>query len=142
MSEASKASSGRIRTTVGLVFWPLLAWGVIAALGWEPTRQRGGAGAMTAMLLGQGVVVLVTVATLLLTATRLAEVQPARRTQLAFKAIAIRMLITLAAIGLIVLRFSVNVTVLLLWAAITYFVLVQVETIVLVRWMRRLEKNA
>ena len=142
MAEQTTQASGRIRGVWGLVFWPLLACGILVALGWQPTQQHGGPGAVTAMLLGQGVVVLVTMVTLLLSVARLADVDAAGRTRVAFKVMAIRLVATLAVIVLLALRFSVNVTVLLLWTAITYFVLVQVETLTLVRWMRRLEKNA
>ncbi len=123
-----------------MLLWPAAAWAVMAAAGYLPTRWLCGDGGVEAMLAAQGVVGAIVYVTLLPTARRMAAADTAGRLRLGLRASAFRLIATMAVIGAIVLREMVKPAPFLVWAAISYVVMIKVETLVLILWNRRLEK--
>ena len=93
------------------------------------------------MLAGQGLVLLVVCATLAAAIRRIENLPSQKRLAAALRVGVIRFLITLVAAILVVLRAVLNARVFLVWVAITYVVIMNLESILLARWMGTLEKE-
>lgn len=116
----------------------LLAGGtaaVLAGLGWLPTLKVGGSGAWVEMLSGIGV----SLAASLVAAIPLAGLSnkaPRDRQSVTLLAMAIRMAVTLALLLTLVFGTDLARKPLVLWAGISYLVLLGVETAAVVRLLR------
>jgi len=119
-----------------MLLLPVVLWAVLLAAGYWPTQAHGGRDAVRAMLIGQAVVVGVVYATLISTLSRIARAEPHQHLRLSFQVAAWRFILTLAAAALALWRGLESAPVFLIWLAITYVVLVQVETLALVAWMK------
>lgn len=130
------------RSRVYLASLPLVGWAVLAAVGYYPTALRGGRAALTAMVAAQAVVVVIVYVTLLLAMGGMVGVGPPERLKLAFKAATVRFVLTLAVVGAVAWRGPLSAPAFLVWAAISYVVMIKVETIALIGWIRILERRA
>ena len=124
-----------------LLLLPLGAWAVMAAGGYLPTRSVGGGSAVQAMIVAQAVVVTIVYATLLLAMRQMGRTDAPGRFRLALKAGAVRLIVTLPVISLLAWLGGVDAVAFLIWVAIAYVVMIQVETQVLVYWNKRLENQ-
>lgn len=130
------------RAAVVALGWPLVVVMALGAIGFLPTRRLAGATGVEAMMAALGVVLGAVYATLLPAMRRMtAAADPAARFKAAFRAGLERMVITLAVAGAIAWRVRLDVRSFLVWVAISYVVTIKVETLILIRWSRRLEKR-
>ncbi len=117
-----------------LVLLPLGAWAVMAAVGYLPTKSLGGRPGVEGMIVGQAVVLAVVYATLLPAVRRMVGLDAPGRLRLGLKAGAIRLIVTLSVITVIACVGGVAPVSFLVWVAIAYVVIIQVETLALVYW--------
>ena len=134
-----RAAGEMSRIARRLLLLPLAAWVVIAAGGYLPTRSVGGWRAVQAMIVAQAVVVTIVYATLLPAMRRMGRTDAPGRFRLALKAGAVRLIVTLAVISLLAWLGGVDAVAFLIWVAIAYVVMIQVETVTLMWWNKRLE---
>ncbi len=120
---------------------PIGSAAVLAVIGYGPTRSAAGREGVIGMAAGQLAVLVVVYATLAGLVGRIGRAPAAQRLQLALRAGVLRFFITIVVSAVLVLRFALPAGPLLIWVAISYVVIVQVETIALVRWMATLEKR-
>ncbi|HOA75459.1 MAG TPA: hypothetical protein PL151_05160 [Phycisphaerae bacterium] len=132
----------RRRAWMEVLVAPLVAVGFLCLCGWKPTQAGGGHGAMEAMFLALSALLAVLYATLLPIMRRMVHAGSLDRLRLAFRAAGQRFILTLLIAGTIAWLDRVDRRVFLVWIAIGYVVLSLVETIALVRWMRKTEKRA
>jgi Na+-translocating ferredoxin:NAD+ oxidoreductase RnfA subunit len=127
----------------GLNLLPLCAAVVLAVLGYLPTRNRAGDDGMRAMLAALAVAVGTAYVTLFPAIRRMtvAKDVPARF-QAALRAGVERFIITLALAGAVTWRTDIPPRVFLLWVAISYLVMITVETAILIRWAKKLETKS
>jgi hypothetical protein len=92
------------------------------------------------MLTAQILVLFAVYATLVPAMISMARADAPGRLKIGFKAAATRFLFTVGAGGLIAWRGGVDREAFLAWVAIAYVVMIKVETLVLVRWARRVER--
>lgn len=118
---------------------PLLGWLILVLAGTYPTYRLSGGAAIRDMLLAQAVVVAVIYATLWPAVQRMQGADAALRLKIVLKIMVTRFMFTLAVALAVAWRGSVDRVVFLIWVAITYVILVKVETFVLIRWFRKLE---
>jgi len=120
---------------------PLVAWILLAVVGYMPTRTLGGDGAVRAMLTAQAAVVVVVYGTLAWAMVRMSQAGPSNRYLIAMKAGSIRFVLTLIIGAIIGWRGGIDRTVFLVWVAVAYVVMIMVETLTLISWSRRLESR-
>lgn len=135
------ASGEMARVARRLLLLPLASFAVMVAAGYFPTRSLSGSSGTTAMIAAQAVVVTIVYATLLPAMGRMVGADARGRFRVALKAGAIRLMLTLAVISVIAWRGSVEPAAFLTWVAIAYVVMIQVETLALVHWNKRLENQ-
>src|SRR5688572_17636477 len=118
-----------------LMLWPVTAWLLLLLIGFWPTQALAGNAGVRAMFVAQAAVVLIVYGTLVPALKRMQGASPRAAFQIAFKASGVRFLLTLlvaVAIGWKAQGASVS----LVWLAIAYAVMIQVETMVFLRWMK------
>jgi hypothetical protein len=127
------------RRSAGLVIVliaPLVSWAVLAAVGYHPTLRAAGVAGLRAMFVGQGLVAGVVYLTLLPILSHTRGLPPAMRLQNLLQVAALRFGLTLLAAGGLAWGDVFSPAPLLVWVGVTYVVMIQFETIALVRWMR------
>lgn len=123
------------------VVLPVMAVCVLMGLaGFHPTRLLAGAAGVQAMVLAQTMVMVVVLATLLPAMKRMSRVVPADRLKVALAAAGARFFVTALLAAIVAWRWRVHPVAFLTWTGIAYVVMVNLETICLVRWMKRLEQ--
>lgn len=126
----------------GLVLLPLLAVMLIGVAGYWPTRHWVGAEGLRAMTVALAVVTAAVYVTLAWAMRRMADsADPSKRFQAALRAAVERFVITLALAGVIAWRGKVSIRVFLIWVALSYVLMIKVETLILILWARRLERR-
>lgn len=135
------AAGDRARPPGRLWLMPLAGWLLTAAAGYYPTRSLGGRNGLEAMFAAQALVVAIVYVTLLPAMRKMVGASPAEKLRVALKAGTIRLLVTLPVIAAVAWRGVFEPAAFLIWVAITYVVLIQVETLTLVYWNRRLENH-
>lgn len=131
----SGTKAGRLCLVPLLMSVPLMAVGGWVTYGWL------GRSGVEAMLAAQMLVLIIVCATSWPIARRASAVPSSERLRLTFKAAGQRFVLTLMGSGLVVWRGNLDRSVFLVWVAISYIILIKAETIVLVVWLRRLEKS-
>ncbi len=94
------------------------------------------------MFAAQGLVLGVVYVTMAGTVRRVTEAPAEQRLPLALRAGVIRFLLTLLVAAVIAWRAGLAQTPFLVWVAISYVVIINAETILLVRWMGTLGKGS
>jgi hypothetical protein len=122
-----------------LYLLPTISVAVLMGVGYYPTRRIAGQEGVIAMLVAQALVFIVVMATVLPKIGVFANAKPSSRLKLALKMAAQRMCLAMALGAVIVWRGIVEVDVFLIWMALAYLILVQVETFALYRWMKGLD---
>ena len=125
-----------------LVLVPLVMTLVMLAIGWQTTQTRGGRRVVEAMILAQGVLLLVVYSSLLPILRKLATADGNTRLKLAMRAGVQRFLMTLVAVGIIIARDWAERRPFLIWIGIGYIVMTLAETIALSRWLQHTENPA
>lgn len=120
---------------------PLAAAAVLLAVGYYPTRWCCGEAGIRAMAAAVCIVVGVVYATLLVIVRRLARGDPAARLKASLKAAAVRMVLTIVVAGLVAWKAWVKPGPFLVWLAISYVLLIKIETLMLLRRTRPNEKR-
>jgi hypothetical protein len=120
-----------------LALLPLACGGLLATLGYWPTRSLAGQDGTAAMFAAVALVLTVVYATLLPAMRRMRRAAAGRRFQIALGAGVIRFLATLLVAGGLVWRGMAAPAAFLLWVALAYLVLINVETWALVAWCKR-----
>lgn len=130
-------------SVAGLLAWPLLTILMLVVVGWLPTRRMAGAAGVDAMLAGLGLVGGAVYASLVPAMRRMAVAKDAPdRFKAAFRAGLERFILTLALAGAVVWQTKVNANAFLVWVAVGYVVTIKVETLILIRWSKRLENRS
>lgn len=135
------AAGEMARVSRPMLLVPLTVWVIMVSVGYWPTRSVAGAGGVYAMLAAQAMVVIIVYATLVPAMRRMAIADAPGRLQAALKAGTVRLILTLVATGVIVWRAGIDRATFLIWTAIAYVVMVNVETLVLVYWNKRIENE-
>ena len=128
-------------TTYRLLPLPAIAVITLAVVGYLPTRSWVGAGGLEAMLAAQGLVLAVVYATLVPGLRRMAAADKPTRLRIGLTLGVVRLLLTIALAAVMVLRELVDRSTFLIWLAIAYVVLIQVETWALIHWTKTLDKR-
>ena len=113
----------------------------LAAIGWWPTRRIAGDESVRSMLWAIGLVALIVIVSLRITARRMDGAEAAGRFRIMLAAGLMRMVAIVPLAFGIAWVGDVNVGAFLIWVAIAYIVLIKVETLVLLGWSRRLENK-
>lgn len=121
--------------------WPLVGCVILAAAGYYPTAVLAGQRGLRAMAVAQVVVLAVVYATLVPAMRRLAMATPERRLQVALSAAVVRFVATVFIAAAVAWRGIVDPAVFLIWVGIAYVVMIKIETLSLIAWMRVLEKR-
>lgn len=124
-----------------LCLWPAAGWMVLAAVGYLPTRQWGGPGGPGAMIAAQALVVGVVYGTMMPVLRRMATADGPGRLRLGLKVGGIRFLLTAAIGAAVAWRGFTQPAVFLIWLGITYVVMIKIETLALIRWTGKLDKQ-
>lgn len=119
---------------------PLICSIAIAALGSGLANDANGRNGLIAMGAGLAIVLAAVYATLGSMLRKLVTAPPSERLQLALRAGVTRFLIAIALSAAVAWRTGLPPAPLLISVAVGYFVIVQSETVILVRWMASLEK--
>jgi hypothetical protein len=114
---------------------------VLVLAGYLPTRALGGRAGVAAMATGQAVVAIVVLATLARALRGMRAADGAGRFRIALKIAGIRFAATVVLAGAIAWYEVVEPAAFLIWVGVSYVVLINVETLVLVHWTKRLEKT-
>jgi hypothetical protein len=141
INRMAEAEGSKGRGYWPLVIWPLVAWLVLAVAGYVPTLAMVGKPGPRAMLAAQTLVVAVVILTLLPAARRMGGKEPSRHLQLALSAGTLRFLLTLALAGVFLWKSDLHAGTFLVWVAVTYVVVVNLEAVALARWMKRFERQ-
>ena len=126
------AAAARFVPTAGMM---LAAGALLVAAGWIPTRNVAGADGVRAMVLACGV----STAVALLAgwvSVRRAGAGPAALATGILAGQALRLLLTLAAIGLVVFGHAAARRPFLLWTGVSYLALLAIESVMLLRAVR------
>lgn len=134
-------AGGSSRLFWRLMLWPLAAWLLLVILGIWPTQSLAGSAGVRAMLMAQAAVVLIVYGTLVPALKKMRGASPRAGFQIAFMASGVRFLLTLLVAAMMGWRAGQHAVVLLVWLAIAYAVMIQVETVVFLRWMKSNEKQ-
>ena len=134
-----RSRRGLGQTARRLLLLPGAGWAVLAAAGYAPTRSLAGGTGIEAMFTAQALIVAVVYVTLVPTMRQMVSGDAARRFRLALKAGMIRLIITVPLVAITAWRGGVEPAAFLIWAAIAYALMIQLETMTLVYWSRRLE---
>ena len=124
-----------------LILAPCAAAVVLVVAGAWPTYLWGGTGALIAMCVAVAVVTAIAGVTGAVAVRRMAGAEPAARLTAGLRMGLQRFVLTLGAAALPWIA-AVEIRSYLVWLAIAYLVLSKLETLVLVGWMRTLEKRA
>jgi len=124
-----------------LLLWPLWTTLLLAAVGYWPTLRLAGAEKLGAMWMALVVVWLVILITLRAGLTRMASAPQTERLKIGMAVGVVRMFATVPIAGAIAFRKLVDPPVFLIWVALSYVVMIKVETIALLRWDKLLEKQ-
>jgi heme exporter protein D len=119
----------------------LAGGGLLAAIGYAPTRWLAGSDGVRAMAVALAVVVVVVEAALLATRRRMAAAEAGQRLRIALGGGLVRFVFTLAAALAVIRCTSVPPAAFLVWLAIAYVVIVLVETGILAAWSKRTESQ-
>lgn len=130
------------RAWIEVLVVPLAAGLLMSAIGYWPTAARAGRAGVEAMVVAQAMMLAIVYATLLPIVWKVATADGPGRMVLAFKAAGRRFILTLLAAGAFTWLEPVDRTVFLVWMGMGYVVLTLAETIALVRWMSKTEKQA
>jgi hypothetical protein len=130
----------RVRLPWTLLVCPFLGWIVLILVGYWPTRVYTEGRGIESMLAAQILVLAAVYVTLVPAMMAMAGADASGRTKIGFKAAAIRFLFTVLVAGLIAWRGQVDREAFLAWVAIAYVLMIKVETLVLVRWSKLVEK--
>ena len=120
---------------------PLLCVLALSAAGIQPTRTLSGRDGLIAMAAAHALVLVTAYATLAVTVRKIREVPLKKRFAIAMRAGVIQLLLTLLLAVAVVLQSLLNRTPFLLWIAIGYVVVNQVQAVLIVRWMSTLGKE-
>ena len=135
------APSEKSSTARRLQLFPLAAWMLLASIGYLPTRSISGPEGVIAMLAAQALVLGIVYATMLWTMHLMAEGDAQSRFRAAWQAGMIRFLLTVSGAALFTFCRFVEHVPFLVWLAISYVLLIKVETLAFIRWGRRLETD-
>lgn len=133
MTAIGKAGISR----VAMYALPLTAWGVLLAVGYWPTRVLADDRGIRSMITAQALVVLAVYLSMVSALRCMARSDAVGRFPGVMRGAVIRYLVTLALTGLILWHGAVETRVFLIWVAISYLVMLKVETLVLVYGIRR-----
>lgn len=131
----------RKRVVFKLCLLPLAGWALLALGGYIPTGRLAGAAGVRAMLLGQGLVALIVLATLLSAMRRMVGRSPVDGCKIAWMAGIVRFFVTVPLLAGAAWTGRIPVVAFLIWAAITYVVMVMLEAIALTLWTNYLESE-
>ncbi len=120
---------------------PLAGVAALLAAGYYPTWRICGDAGTRAMLAALCLVAGVVYASLLPAVRQIAVSKPVERLKIGFRAAVIRMVLTLAVAALVAWKTWVQPGPFVVWVAISYVLLIKVETLVLLRWIRQDEKR-
>jgi hypothetical protein len=124
-----------------LLLLPAAAAIVLAAVGYLPTNSLGGPDGLKAMVTAQATVLAVIYATLVPGLRRMASAAGPTRLRVGLEAGFARFLLTMMLAVVIMWRKCVDGPVFLGWLAITYIVMIKVETWVFICWGKTLDKH-
>jgi hypothetical protein len=113
----------------------------MVVLGTAPTGKLVGRPGLEAMIAAQLTVVVIVYVTLLVAMRRMRTVDAPGRLREALRAGVIRMAMTLGIIAVVAWRGFFEPAVFLVWAAIAYVIMILVETLALLHWSKRLERE-
>jgi hypothetical protein len=138
-----EAAGRRLQRGVGRLVWiPLAASLMLAAVGFVPTQRIAGEGGTRALLLALALVTVIVYATLL-PAMRMMRGRPAAgRFNVALGASVARMFLTVPLAALMAWQQVAEPRPFLVWVAIGYVVMIKAETLTLIRWSKNLETPA
>jgi hypothetical protein len=119
---------------------PTICTAFLIAAGYRPTSRIAGLDGVIAMITAQLLILGIILATLLYNIGKIKAAEPNKRLQIALKMSAQRLFFTMIMGAVVALQNLVATEAFLIWLAIAYFVLVQVETLTLFYWMKGLDK--
>jgi hypothetical protein len=124
-----------------LCLLPALAWLILLVVGYAPTQRWGGDGAPKAMMAAQLLVLAVAYGTMMPSLRRMETLDGSGRLRLGLKVSGIRFLLVAAIGAVIALRSLVQPTAFLIWLGISYVVLTKIETLALIYWTGKLDRQ-
>ena len=126
-----------------LALWlPAAASLLLGVLGYFPTGRLAGEAGIRSMLIAQGLVLGAVYATMFRAMKRMAAAADApARFKAAFRAGVERFMLTLAVAAAIAWRSKTSSNAFLIWVAISYVIMIKVETLLLIQWSRKLENR-
>ena len=125
-----------------MLWFPAVLTGAMGLVGWVPTQRLGGPAAVQAMEAALVMVLVVVYATSLRAWRRMQSSADApQRFKAAFRAGMERFIATLVLAGAVAWRTKIDARAFLVWVAISYVVMIKIETLILIRWSRRLENQ-
>jgi hypothetical protein len=131
------------RADAGWKWLPAVVLLFIGGVGYLPTLRIAGRPGVQSMLVALGLVLGAVYATMLRAMRRMAlAVDAPQRFKAAFRAGVERFIVTLALAGAIAWRGRVSPGPFLVWVAVSYVVMIKIETVILIRWSRRLENRS
>jgi hypothetical protein len=130
----------------GKAYWrarllPPLAWAVLAAAGYWPTSSLAGDTGIREMLMAQGLVVAIVYLTLIPSMKTMVNKDVRARFRVMLLVGVVRFVITVPAAALVAYTYSSDTAAFLVWIAITYVVMIKIETLALLYWNRQLETS-
>ncbi len=117
---------------------PVVVAGLLLAAGYWPTRTMADTDGIRSMVVAQVLVVFTVYLTMVPALRRMARNDGAGRFQLVLRASVVRFLATLVLTGLILWWGIVDAKVFLIWLALSYLVMLMVETLILVCRIKQL----
>lgn len=137
------AAGQTTKPATGKLFLPLaIAWAALAAIGYYPTLRWAGDGGLRAMFAGQSLVIAVTFITTMVAMRRMVGRDAVGRYRVVLGAGAARLCATIGAAVALALNGPASRGAFLVWVAISYVVMIKVETLALIRWSNRLGSSA
>ena len=124
-----------------LCLWPLWTTLAMIAIGYWPTAKLVGNEKLDALWAAIALVWLIVSVTLRSGLKRMATAPQTERLKIGMAVGVVRMFATIPIAAVIGFRKLVDPQVFLIWVAISYVVMIKVETIALLRWDKLLEKQ-
>ena len=124
-----------------LCLLPMAGGALLALLGYWPTRTQAGREGAAAMAIALVLVLAVAYATLIPAMVRMAKAERRQRFRIALTAGVVRFLTTMIAVGVALWHGLAAPAVFLIWVAMSYLVLIGLETWALVSWSKGIENQ-
>ncbi|UCD28741.1 MAG: hypothetical protein JSV03_16965 [Planctomycetota bacterium] len=121
-----------------LLLWPLVGSALMAGIGYFPTLSITGQSGVEAMIIAQVVVLVVVYVTLISAIYRMIDADKSRRFQIVLQAGAIRFILTLVISIVVAWKCNFRMEVFLIWVVIAYILMINIETLSLIYWNKKL----